>query len=488
MNSRVNMRSVTNNVGWSMLSRTGTFGLKFLTVPILARLLSPEEFGVVAVALTIVQFLATIGSAGLAAALILEKDEDMETVHSVFWANLAISVLMAGIVIVFADDFATMLGAIEASFLLQVFALLIPLQLCGDVAYSLLARRMSFGKDAAWSVTSETLGVITAVVMALLGWTIGALVAQQFVSAIVRFVGLYVAAGYRPGFQLSFAKLKRLTRFSIGLMGSEIANFVTFQSTQVIVARFLGLADAGAYSIANRFSSIPNQIMLTGLMGVLFPAFSQMMHDRKRRADALMLATQVSTLAIAPMMFGLWAVAEPAMTVIFGEKWAFAWPVLGLLALSKGIMSPCGTFIPYLKGAGHSATLWWSAVLRAILVTAMVTYGAATGGLVGAMVWLCIANALTLVVYSWAVLRTNDGSVLRTFAVMCRPMLAAFAMALVVRLFLDRFGADIPGDVLKIIAGSVVGGLVYGILVLASERPLIRKLIDLGLKRGALPA
>lgn len=487
MTSRVNINSVTNNVGWSVLSRTGTFGLKFLTVPILARLLSPEEFGVVAVALTIVQFLATIGSAGLAAALILQKDEDMETVHSVFWANFVISVVMMVGIIIWADGIATLLGSVEASALLQVFALLIPLQLCGDVAYSLLARRMSFGKDAAWSVTSETLGVVAAVGLALLGWTIGALVAQQFVSAIIRFVGLYWAAGYRPRFVVSLPKLKGLTNFSLGLMGSEIANFVTFQSPQVVVARVLGLGNAGAYSIANRFSSIPNQIMLTGLMGVLFPAFSQMMHDRERRAAALMLATQVSTLLIAPMMFGLWAVAEPAMTVIFGEKWAFAWPVLGLLAVSKGIMSPCGTFIPYLKGAGHSGTLWWSAVIRAVLVTGMVTYGAVYEGLVGAMVWLCIANALTLVGYSWAVLRTNDGSFLRDFAVMCRPMLVAVVMAIAVRLLLDQVKADIPSDVLRVILGMGVGGILYGVMVLLTERPLIMKLVSLVMKRRAAP-
>jgi succinoglycan exporter len=487
MTSRVNINSVTNNVGWSVLSRTGTFGLKFLTVPILARLLSPEEFGVVAVALTIVQFLATIGSAGLAAALILQKDEDMETVHSVFWANFVISVVMMVMIILWADGIAALLGSVEASALLQVFALLIPLQLCGDVAYSLLARRMSFGKDAAWSVTSETLGVIAAVGLALLGWTIGALVAQQFVSAIIRFVGLYWAAGYRPRLVVSLAKLKGLTNFSLGLMGSEIANFVTFQSPQVVVARVLGLGDAGAYSIANRFSSIPNQIMLTGLMGVLFPAFSQMMHDRERRAAALMLATQVSTLLIAPMMFGLWAVAEPAMTVIFGEKWAFAWPVLGLLAVSKGIMSPCGTFIPYLKGAGHSGTLWWSAVIRAVLVTGMVTYGAVYEGLVGAMAWLCIANALTLVGYSWAVLRTNDGSFFRDFPVMCRPMLVAVVMAIAVRFLLDQVKADIPSDVLRVILGMAVGGVLYGVMVLLTERPLIMKLLALVMKRRAAP-
>ena len=82
------VKTITTNVGWSVLSKTATFGLKFVTVPILARLLTPEDFGTVAVALTVVQFLAMIGGAGLTSALIVDRDSGMDTVHTVFWANL----------------------------------------------------------------------------------------------------------------------------------------------------------------------------------------------------------------------------------------------------------------------------------------------------------------------------------------------------------------------------------------------------------------
>ena len=135
MTPTVNAKTVTRNVGWSVLSKTGTFGLKFVTVPILARILSPEEFGAVAVALTVVQFLAMIGGAGLTSALVIQQDEEMETVHSVFWANLAIALMMALGLFVFAEPLATLLGAPEAAYLLRIMSLLIPLQLGGDVAY-----------------------------------------------------------------------------------------------------------------------------------------------------------------------------------------------------------------------------------------------------------------------------------------------------------------------------------------------------------------
>lgn len=488
MRPAVNVKSVTSNVGWSILSKTSTFGLKFVTVPILARLLSPQEFGAVAVALTVVQFLAMIGGAGLTSALVIQRDENMETVHSVFWANLAISCLMALGLFVSADLFAAFLGAPEAAPLLQVMSFLIPLQLGGDVAYALLARRMNFSKDAVWSMISESLGAVVAVVMALFGWGVWALMAQLFVSALVRLCGLFAVSHYRPRLVFQLRRVLALSRFSLGMMGSEVANFVTFQSPMVVVSRALGLADAGAYSAANRFASIPNQIVLSAVMGVLFPAFSGMMDDRERRSQALMFSTQVTTVLLAPMMFGLWAVAEPAMRVLFGPQWAYAWPVLGLLALSKGILTPCSTFIPYLKGAGHGRALFWSAILRAVATTAAVAYGASTGGLAGAMIWLCIVNALTLIGYSRVVFRADGRPFLKGLAISSRPMLTAFVMALAVRLLLNAGAELLPNPVLQILVGAAVGGVIYAGLIFLTERSLLVKIHQLVKKPRQDPA
>ncbi|WP_416796364.1 lipopolysaccharide biosynthesis protein [Ciceribacter azotifigens] len=478
----VNAKSVTRNVGWSVLSKTGTFGLKFVTVPILARILSPDEFGAVAVALAAVQFLAMIGGAGFASALILQEDEDAVTVHSVFWTNLAISALLAFVIYVYAEPIAGMLGATEAAYLLRTMCLLIPLQLGGDVAYALLARRMQFSKDALWSMISESLGAAIALVLALAGVGVWALVAQLFSSALIRIWGLYAVSGYRPGFAFSIRRVLALTRFSLGMMGSEVANFVTFQSPMVVISRHLGLADAGAYSAANRFSSIPNQVVLSAVMGVLFPAFSSMMHDRERRSQALMLSTQVTTVLLAPMMFGLWAVAEPAMRVLFGEQWAYAWPVLGLLAISKGILTPCSTFIPYLKGIGRGGVLFWWALLRAAVTTAAVAAGALRGSLVEAMIALCIVNAIVLAGYSWIVFRADDKPFLRGFLQASRPMFTSIVMAVAVRALLDTYGHLVPHPALQMMVGILAGGVIYAVLILLTERPLLRTLVALARK------
>src|SRR3546814_14787752 len=132
-------------------------------------------------------------------------------------------------------------------------------------------------------------------------------------------------------------KLRPLLAFSSGIMGSEIANFITFQSPMIVIARILGLADAGAYSVANRFASIPNQVVLSAVMGVLFPAFSLMGESRNRRYDARLLSRQGTVVLLAPAMFGPWEVGAQARLVRFGQGWAYAGPVLGVIVVSKAI-------------------------------------------------------------------------------------------------------------------------------------------------------
>nr|CAD6405945.1 lipopolysaccharide biosynthesis protein [Rhizobium sp. Q54] len=479
------VKTVTANVGWSVLAKTATFGLKFVTVPILARLLSPSEFGSVAVALTIVQFLTMIGGAGLTSALIVEPGEDSDTVHSVFWVNLAMALLMSAGIYLWAAPLAALLGAPDSAGLLRLMAFLIPIQLSGDLAYCLLAKRMNFSKDAMWSTVSETLAAVAAVALAYLGFGVWALVVQLFAAALIRLFGLHLSSGYMPRPVLKPRKLRPLFAFSSGVMGSEIANFVTFQSPMIVIARLLGLADAGAYSVANRFASIPNQVVLSAVMGVLFPAFSLMGDDRKRRSDALMLSTQVTTVLLAPAMFGLWAVAEPAMLVIFGRDWAWAWPVLGLLALSKAIVTPCSTFIPYLKGTGHGRVLLWSAGLRAIATTAAIAAGSIWGGLPAALAGLCMVNAVTLVGYSWAVFRVDNIPFMQGLLTSSRSMLTALVMALCVRTLLALLEGRLANPYAELLVGAFAGGLIYAVLLFLTERALLRKLVELVRARNA---
>ncbi|MBB2971367.1 lipopolysaccharide biosynthesis protein [Mesorhizobium sp. RMAD-H1] len=477
-NSRTS-RKIARNIGWSVLSKVAVFSLKFISVPILARLLTPAEFGVVATGMIVVFFLLLIGGAGLSAGLIRAEREDPETQDTVFWTNLTVACAL-GLLLYFNAAFvARLLGAPEAEWLLRIFAFLFPIYLGADVASSLLSRRMAFARDAFWSVVSEIVGAIAAIAAALAGLGVWALIFQQFASAIVRWAGLMFATRYVPRLRFSFPKLRALFGYSSRIAGADFANFISFQSPLIVITRLLGLADAGAFTVANRFSDLPNQIVLSGLMGVLFPAFSTMSDQPERRSRALLQSTQMTSILLAPMLFGYWAVAEPAMNVVFGPQWTYAWPVLGLLAVAKGIMTPCGSFIPFLKATGHAGVLWWFALARAIVVVIGTWIGAKLDGLVGVCLALCIVNIFIMIGYAavvFSVARIHPRAGIHSVAL---PLGSAVLMAVLVRLLLDYARPLIPSDLVLLLVGAGTGAVVYLLLMLATQREALSSLLAL---------
>jgi succinoglycan exporter len=472
---RMGHRIITN-VGWNMLSKVVVFSLKFISVPIVARLLTPAEFGVVAAGMVVVFFLLMIGGAGLSASLIRAEKEDMEAQDTVFWTNLAVAVAL-GILLYFnAALVARLLGAPEAAWLLKIFSFLFPIYLGADVAASRLARRMAFAKNALWHVMAEIVGAVTAIVAALAGLGVWALILQQFSSALIRAAGLMIASRYVPRLRFSFPKLRKLFGYGSRIAGADFANFIAFQSPLVIITRILGLADAGAYSVANRLSDLPNQIVLTGLMDVLFPAFATMAGEPERRSRALMQSVQMTSLILAPMLFGCWAVAEPATTVVFGAQWTYAWPVLGLFGVAKGIMSPCGTFIPFLKATGHAGVLWRFALIRATIILVGVWTGVVLDGLVGAMLALCLANIFIMIAYATMVFRVAAIPVRAGLHGVVFPLGNAVVMAALVRILLAYAKPLVSSDLALLILGASAGAVIYFLLLLLTQKEALSSL------------
>ena len=462
----VGRSQILRGFGFSMMSRLAIFGLKFVTVPLLARLLSPAELGEAAAAMTVVLLLVQVGGAGLNAALIIQKEEDPRTLDSVFWSNLAVAAVCALMLLFFADNLAVLLGAPGAGPLLRALSLLFPISLAAQVGLALLARRMQFSRDMLCNLCAELAGAGVAISLAFLGFGVWAIIAQQFASATLLLVAVFFASGYRPRLQFSWPRLAALMRFGIGNLGADIANFATFQGPLVVVSRALGVAEAGAYSMASRLSDIPNQVILVALTNVLFPAFSSVSDEPARHRSLLLNSVQTTTMVLAPLMFGLWALAEPVTTIILGGRWIATAPVFGMLAVSKGVMSPCGSFIPFMKGMGRGGTLWWFAVFRAALTLLATSLGARYWGLYAATELLVVVNFAIMMIYAVTVFRSGGVDLVAGLRCAGIPMLTAAAAALAMRAFLVGAAPWLGSGIAMLVAAIAVGILAYACLCL----------------------
>jgi succinoglycan exporter len=301
------------------------------------------------------------------------------------------------------------------------------------------------------------------------------LVFQQFIAAIIRITGIAWAMRYRPKWQFSWQRLKELWSHGIKLLGADMTLFFVFESPTVIISRNLGLSATGTYSVVKNFSEIPNQIILTSLMGVLFPAFSAMQDDKERRVRAITLSARMTSLILTPILFGIWALAEPLTRIVLGEKWMHAAPILGVLCIAKLLMSPCGSYIPYLRGLGFTRELLHIAIGRLILTVGILYAVTLHGTLMDAMVAFCVINFITVIGYSAYVFKVNGQNQMDSFVQVMQPLILAGVMAIIVRALYLTFGTELH-VVLQLALFVPMGGAIYGALLWIFERELVMDL------------
>lgn len=461
------------------------FGLRMVTVPLFARLLSPTELGTAAAAMTLVMFLVQLGGGGLTAALVIQKEEEADLWDTVFWTSMGVAALLAGGLWFGAETVAGWLGAVEAAPLLRAMCLLFPLTLAVQVSLALMARRMQFHKETRWTLLAELVAATAAIWAAFQQWGAWAIVLQQYVSSVILLCGLTWAVGYRPRARFVWRKLKGLLGYSFGNLGADLANFVTYQGPLIVVTRTLGVATGGGFSLAGRLSDVPIQVFLGSLMSVLFPTFSSVAHDVERRRKALLAATGATTAILAPLMFGLWALAEPVTVIVLGDDWRWMWPALGMLAVSKALMSPCGSYIPFMKGVGRGDLLWWFAAGRAAFTIASTIAGAILGGLYGATVALALVAGVITVAYSLMVFRVAGIRVWQGLANAAVPLLLSALMGGAVRLAVAPTQALIGSPFAASVVLTIAGAAIYAALFLAFGDRAVRDAVVRLLRRRA---
>ena len=476
MSEAINARTLAKGVGWTTCAQLANFGLRFITIPILTRLLAPEQFGVVAVSLTVMAFLGVFGTAGLGPALIVRRSEDQDAWSSAFWTSTAVGIAFGLAVYLFAGPLSELLGAPDSKLFLQVFCLLFPIQLAVGLLQARVQLLMSFDKLARWMVISDITGSVAAVIAAFAGMGAWSLVIQQFVSVPLKMAGLAWSVRFFPRLRYSTRKVGELIGFGARITLVEFTNFLVLRAPILIIGRILGLDGAGSYWVAMRLADLPNQIVLSGAMQVLFPAFSKLAGQPQQVAAALLRTSQMTTALLAPFLFGLWAVAEPATAIVFGSEWLHVAPVLGLIAFAKGLLTPfVGSTIPFLQGIGRADVLLRLTLFRAVLTIAGCLVGV-RWGLVGVAASLCVAHAVAIPFYAAVAFRIGRVPYRRWIREVVPIYLLAMVMAFLVRIVIDALQASFPSNLALAALGVSMGVGIYVTGLFVIGRPVIESL------------
>ncbi len=416
-----------SGLSWSFASQGVKQVSQFIITAILARLLSPGDFGLIGMATVFTGFVAMVNEMGVSGALIQKQDVDERHYSSVFWLNIVVGTLMMLAMIAVSAPIAGFYNKPELGPILRLLSVNFVIASFSIVQQTLFQKHLDFKKLA----IVETVAVIVAgavgIYSALHGKGAWSLVYQMLALTLTTMVMLWVLSSWKPKFIVSLAAIKDIFHFSANLAGFNIVNYFARNVDYLLIGKFLGAEALGFYTLAYKLMLYPLQNISSVIGKVMFPALSTIQNDVAKVRQVYLKMIRAIAMVTFPMMFGLFAVAPEFVAVIYGSRWTEAVPLIRILCIC-GLFQSIGTTIGNIYMSQGRADLQFKLQL---LGTAIVTIFVLIGlrwGIVGvaacytlqAVVW--VSGSLYIVA---RLIRSSLGQI--NLAIM-RPFILAILM------------------------------------------------------------
>ncbi len=353
---------------WSFLLSVAQRSVQFTVGVVLARLLFPEQFGLVGMLAIFMAVIRAFLDSGFGAALIQKREVSQTDACSIFYFNIVMGGAAVGLLWFAAPWIATFYHQPILTPLTRALSLTIVIDSFGLIHSSILTKQINFKAHAKVSVIAGILSGIVGISLALRGYGVWSLVFQQIVASLVSTVCLWSFNPWRPELIFSFGALSDMFGFGSRLLFSGILNQIFDNIYYIVIGRIYSAADLGFFSRAKTLNDVPT-MTLSEMMGrVTFPVFSTIQDDRERLKRGLKKALTSLVLVNFPMMIGLAVIARPLILVLLTEKWAPAIPYLQLLCVA-GVLYPLHVVnLNLLQALGRSDLFLRLEIIKKILI------------------------------------------------------------------------------------------------------------------------
>ncbi len=476
--SAVSTRRLASATRWMVAGRLVTQLSRLLVSVILARLLTPEAFGLVAVAMTTIVGLEVVKDLGTGAAIIQRPAVDQRLLSSVFYLNVLGGLVAGGIMVAGAPLISNFFDVSGSEPVVRAFALVIVIGGFTQVHHALLRRSMRFNTVASVEMAAALTNGALSIALALAGFGVWSMVWGNVAAAVVGSVIAWTRSGWRPTRSLSLGSLREIAAFSAHTAGYNVMTFLLQNTDKVLVGRWLGTGPLGVYSLAQRTISYPLESISRVLMTVLFPAFARAQDDDELLRKGYTRAAGAVAFVTLPVMVGAAAVAEPLVLTVLGERWEALVPLLWFMAPAGalGALLSCVNTLYSAKGRADWMFRWG-------LASGVFTLAAFALGLQWGLRGLAVAYLAVMVVQvpvGYAIVLRLIDMRLSTMARALAPY-AAMTALMAVAAWATAFGlADAgEGPAVQLGAAAAVGAVVYGGLALWWRPPAVHDVATL---------
>lgn len=429
---------VASGIAWSFSEKILTMVIQMVVSIIVARELMPEDFGVMAIMTFFTSVALAIVDSGFSQALIRKESPSDSDYRTVLYFNLAMSVVLYGVLVAVAYPVAMLYDAPVIWTIAPVLFLVLPINALCVVQTVMFTREFRFALLSKVVFVASLVSGVVAVVMAVMGWGIWALVAQRLLMMGIKALAFWSIRRWRSDAPLSLASLRAMAPFSLRLLATDLIASVYNNVAQLFIGKIHNTSMLGYYSQAQKLKDLPVISTVQAVQGVTFPALSQIKDDDTKFSAGYLRISEMLAFVVFPLMLGMVAVAEDMFLLLLGDKWMPTVPYFEILALS-GLFYPLGV-VSYnvLKSRSDGAVIVRLEIVKRIIQTLILAVTIPMG--VTAVAWGVTAMAAVEWLLNTATamryLSCDFGALLRR---MMPSMALAIAMYVVVILIVPHF-------------------------------------------------
>jgi len=332
-------RKAINAIIWNAVQKYGALSIAFVTNIIMARLLSPDDFGLIGLLSVFIAVSTTISESGFSAALIQRKNVTQVDYCTVFYWNILISIILVTILHFTAPVIADYFGKPILSDMLRLQSIVLIINSFCAVQIARLSKMLKFKLLAIRTIAGTSVASLVGVLLAILGYGVWSLVWQGITNALISAILLWSVADWIPSREFSWKSFKEMFNFGSLIFISSISNTIYINIQSFLIGKFFSVKELGYYTQAKKLETIPVDGTSSVLNQVLFPVYSSIVDEKERMLKIIRKNIQLITFLTFPLMTMLIVIAHPLIIVLFGEKWEPSVDMFRILCL-LGMFAP----------------------------------------------------------------------------------------------------------------------------------------------------
>lgn len=366
-------------VGWSAIDNVAQYAVSFVVSIVLARLLSPEDYGLLGIIAIFTAVCTALINGGFSSALIRKKDASDDDYNTVFIVNLGMSLLLYAIIFFCAPFIARFFDRTELVSLTRVSSLGMIIGALALVQQTRLTKRIDFKTQTKITLIASISSGVIGIVMAATGFGVWALVAQSLSSQLLRTILLWFFNKWVPRLHFSGRSFKELFGFGWKMMVSGMLDTVWKELYQVVVGKFYSPATLGQYTRAKGFAQLFSSNLTAVVQRVTYPVLSDIQDDKPRMISAYRRIIKTTMFITAICMFFLGAISEPLLYCLIGPKWHEASTYLPLICISASLYPLHAINLNMLQVQGRSDLFLGLEIIKKIIGLVPLFVGAFVG-------------------------------------------------------------------------------------------------------------